>query len=361
MTSSSLILSKGTLPRAITSQVTKTIRFGLRFFLDPYGGLFTILATYFLYKGDARYVGVSSALAAFSRQLAAPLFPIFALLSWRKKLGVWKFVLGFSLIVALGLVWIYLAGHAVLSAMGTNASEVFSASQLGISSVYDIVKGWIQYVLISPLIVVGLVFCKFDWKRLEFYPMVFSSALLSFVPGFVLNGAATEYPYIFNTIACLAAGLGLADLYERVRPQSKAIVKVVVVVLLVQFAAQSYLTTALTVNHTIGVQDYGYWYDEQLLLYMNEHYQGGKIYSSTLDGLLNSRLAPNLVWIPQNITLAILNDPQWLITYRSYVIIVSVPANTTVHTIGPYIIIDRGQVPLALFILRTNTSSFILG
>ena len=335
-----------------------TIRFGLRFFLDPYGGLFTMFAIYFLYKGKAKYVGAFSALAAFSRQMAAPLFPIFALLSWRKKLGVWKFAIGFSVVVVIGLVWIYLAGHAVLSAVGTNASEVFSASQLGIGSVFAIVKGWVQYVLISPLVVLGLVFCNLGWKRLEFYPMTFSFLIMSFVPGFVLNGAATEYPYIFNTIACLTSGFGLAHLYERVRPKSKAIVKVAVLVLVAQFAAQSYLATALTVNHTIGVQDYGYWYDQELLSYMNKHYDGGLIYSSTLDVLMDKTIASNVIWVPENITTAVVNNPQWLITYRSYLILKSVPANVTVDTIGPYIVIDRGQVPLSSILRLSNATQF---
>ena len=121
----------------------------------------------------------------------------------------------------MGVVWIYLSGPLVAAA-STNAAEVVYAYQIGASSAYSVVKGWFQYALISPLVLLGLAYSKGIGKRIEFYPLVFSALMLSFVGGFILNGAATEYPYIFNTIACLVAGSGLTRLYEKIQPKRKS-------------------------------------------------------------------------------------------------------------------------------------------
>ena len=335
-----------------------TIRFGLRFYLDPYGGLFTILAIYFLYKEKSHLVGISSALAVFSRELAAPLFPIYAVLVYRRKMSLGKFLLGFAATAVLGVFWIYLATRGIQSAIVVNLSEVTSTSSFGFNSLYAVAKVWIQYALIGPLVVVGILCAKGGKGRPEFYPMVFSFLILCLVPGFIQYGAGTEYPYIFNTTACLVAGVGLKIAYEKLKPKSTAIVKVAVVVLVVQFAAQSYLSTALTVNHTIGIQDYGYWYDQELISYMNNHYNGGTIYSSTLVLRLNQALEPSVVWNEQPITLSIVNDPPWLVTYSSYIIVKSIPTNTTIVTIGPYTVIHRGDIPLSSFIELNNATQF---
>ena len=335
-----------------------TIRFGLRFYLDPFGGFFTIAAIYFLYKEKSHFVGIYSAIAIFSREMAAPLFPIFAALVYRRKLGMKKFLCGFIPITLLGVIWIYLATKGIQSAIITNTSEVTFSSYLGISSIYSILEGWIQYALISPLVLIGILIERGGRRRPEFFVMVFSFLILSFVPGFVINGAATQYPYIFNTVACITAGSGLNTLYQRFSSHRKGIIRIVVLVLVIQFAVQSYFATALTINNTIGVQDYGYWHDQELLSYMNKHYHGGKIYSSTYDVFLDLTLAPNSKWLPQNITLALFDNPEWLITYKSYVIVKSVPANVTIVDIGPYLVIDRGQVPLSSFIELNNSTQF---
>lgn len=335
-----------------------TIRFGMRFYLDPYGGLFTIAAIYFLYKEKSHFVGVYSGLAVFSREMAAPLFPIFAILVYRKKMGLKKFLLGFTAIVIIGTFWIYFANKGIQSATLASSTQAPSLSFLRLISLDSVAKGWLQYFLISPLVVVGLLFARGSRGKPEFYPLVFSFLILSLVPGFWVNGAATEYPYIFNTISCLIAGVGLKTMYDKFRPKSKAIIKVAVALLIVQFAMQSYLATALTVNHTIGLQDYGYWYDQELLSYMDKHYDSGKIYSSILDGLLDPRLATNLVWDPQNMTRAMIANPPWLITYSSYVIILHIPTNTTVAFIGPYVVVHSRGIPLSSFVQLSNSTQF---
>lgn len=320
--------------------------------------MFTIAAIYFLYKEKSHFVGVYSALAVFGREMAAPLFPIFAILVYRKKMGLKKFLLGFLPVAVMGVLWIYLAAKGIRTAVAGTASELTSVSTLGFNPTYSIAKGWLQYILISPVVFVGMLFARGGIGKSEFYPMVFSFLILSFVPGFVVNGAATEYPYIFNMIACLIAGVGLKTAYDKLRPKSKAIIKVAVALLIVQFAVQSYLATALTVNHTIGLQDYGYWYDQELLSYMNKHYDGGKIYSSILDGLLDPRLSANLVWDAQNMTPALIANPPWLITYSSYVIILQIPTNATVAFIGPYVVVHSEETPLSSFVELSNSTQF---
>jgi hypothetical protein len=336
-----------------------TIRFGLRFYLDPFGGLFTIATIYFLTRKRSELVGTFSALASFSRETAAPLFPIYAVMVYRSKMSFWKFVTSFGIVAALGVVWVYLSLHTLQSAVSFNATGLASAYYLSMSSLTSVVRAWIEYIIISPLVVLGLVLARGGTKTNAFLPMISYFVITCFVPGFVINGSATEYPYIFNTIACLIAGPGVIIAYRKLLPKSKAVLKVLVALLLVQFAAQSYFATAFSVNGAIGVQDYGYWYDQGLLNYLDTHYNGGKIYGSNLDGLLDQKLAPNWVWIPQNVTRALVDNPPWLVTYTSYVLIRASPPEVTTTVIGPYLIIYRGNISLSSFIESSNRTGLL--
>lgn len=336
-----------------------TIRFGLRFYLDPYGGFFAVAAIYFMYKQKGRFVGASAILAAFSRELAAPLAIVFAALSYYKRLGLGSYLIGALVVAIPGLALIYFV-TGIQSAVVGSASVVASISLFDASFLSSAVVSWLQYTLLSPLIVVGLVFAKEKASRLEFYPMVSSILILSLTPGFIGNGAATEYPYIFNTIACVVAGTGLAALASRLNIQTTSLAKVLVGLLLLEVAGQSYVATALSPNHTVGIQDYGFWYDQELLSYLDQNYNGGKIYAANLDGLLDSRLATNWVWTPQTILPALKDNPHWLVTFSSYVKMGLVPESVTVKTVGPFLIVHQVNASLSSFITATNVSRWTL-
>jgi hypothetical protein len=183
---------------------------------------------------------------------------------------------------------------------------------------------------------------------------------MSFAPGFVFNGAASEYPYIFNTLACLTAGAGLVALAGRIRLRKSAIVKLIATLLVLEFALQSYAATALSPNAVVGIQDYGYWNDQNLLHYLNTNYHGGKIYAENLDGLLDQRLAPNWVWMPQTILPALRDNPPWVVTFSSYVKLESIPSGVTVASIGPFLVVHQVNESLASFMTPTNVSSWTI-
>lgn len=337
-----------------------TVRFGLRFYLDPYGGLFAVAAVYLMYQGRGISVGIASAAALFSRQLAAPLFPVFAFLTYRRKLGLMRFVFGAFLVAAIPLLWLFFSGVTQQERM-INPSEFSSITYHGASLLPSIARGWLQYALISPLITLGLILSKGARSRIEFYPILASFVSTSLAPGFVINGAATQYPYILNTLACVPSGFGLVKAYCVLKRNRKVIVRTVVVVLTLQFLAQSYFATTLSVDGTIGLQDYGYWHDQELLSYLRRNYDGGKIYSSTSIVSLEESFSEKWRWIQRDINQALEDDPPWLVTYLSYVVIGPAPPNVTVTAFGPYVVIHNPGSSLSSFIRPSNVSKWILG
>ncbi len=334
-----------------------TIRFGLRFYLDPFGGFFTTLTIYAIYRGWSKSTGALSILGAFSRQLILPLVPVYAWLLYRKKKSVNGFLLGAVLISLLVVLWIFFAS-TLQSVIVGSSSEAAVISYLAISSIASIPKSWIEFLAISPLVLIGFIFAEHKRERIEFYPLVLSFVILSVTPGFIINGGATQYPYIFNTLACLPAGAGLTRLYAKVRQYDRNVTSVLVGILIVQLGVQSYSATALSPNHVVGIQDYGYNYDEELISYLNAHYSGGLIYGSNRDGMLVPALSANWVWIPQSVARALVANPPWLVTYTSYVVIKYVPVNVTVKTVGPYIVIHDSTVPLSSFIEASNSTGW---
>ena len=333
-----------------------TIRFGMRFYLDPFGGLFVVAAIYSLYKSKSRLSGAASMLAAFSRELAAPLVLVFAAHSYLKSTGLRRFLSGAVLVLIPGLVWISLS-TGIPSAAAGGSSNVLSIFAYATGGLPSMLVGWAQYRLISPMVVVGLLFCRSRRSRPELFPGLFSIAILTLTPGFILNGAASEYPYIFNGIACLMAGSGLVALAQRVGFK-KVGLGVIIGLMGAQFAAQSYAATAQSPNGIVGVQDYGYSYDQQLLSYLNANYNGGKVYASNLDGLLDQRLAANWVWMPQEVEPALKANPAWVVTFASYVRLGPVPSGVTVVSIGPFVVVHQINVTLATFVTPTNVSSW---
>lgn len=336
-----------------------TLRFGFRFYLDPFGTLFVILAIYFLYKQNGFGSGMSSAAAVFSRQLAAPLVVILGFVAYRKKIKVWKFVLGALIVLILGALFVFFS-HGSANVLSFYAGVASSIPVSELNNLASLPESWVELIFLSPLLLLGILFSGKIRKRPEFYPIVFSAIILTFTPGFLINGGATEYPYIFNAIACLPAGSGLCNIYDRLGLGASKFTVVILAVLIATFLVQSYLATALSPNGVVGVQDFGYWDDMALLSYLNAHYDGGKIYGSNLDGLLSQKLSGNWVWTPQSIEPALRDNPPWLVTFRSYVRINSIPSSAEVKEIGPFVVINSAVVPLSSFVSATNVSEWRL-
>jgi hypothetical protein len=336
-----------------------TIRFGFRFYLDPVGGFFVVAAIYLLYRGKGLGTGISSVLAAFSRQLAAPLVLAFGLALYKKRNALRNFILGVTVAALSGAMFISIAS-GISNSVAFNASAVTSIPRFDVSLFSSLPESWLEFFLLSPLVLVGMVFSSRMKGRPEFFPLVFSAAILSLTPGFLFNGAATEYPYIFNTVACVPAGQGLCNLYSRLNLDQTKFTAVALSVLIAFFAAQSYLATVMSPNGTIGVQDFGYWNDVALISYLNSHYSGGKIYGSNLDGLLSQNLSSNWVWMSQSIEPALKDDPAWVVTFSSYVKFSSIPHGVSVAYIGPFVVVNTNGVPLSSFASATNVSSWRL-
>jgi hypothetical protein len=336
-----------------------TVRFGFRFYLDPVGGLFVVAAIYFLYRGKGLGTGISSVLAAFSRQLAAPLVLAFGLAFYKKRSALRNFILGVTVAALSGATFISITS-GIGNSVAFNASAVTSIPKFDVSLFSSLPESWLEFFLLSPLVLAGMVFSSRMKGRPEFFPLVFSAAILSLTPGFLFNGAATEYPYIFNTVACIPAGQGLCNLYSRLNLDQTKFTAIALSVLIAFFAAQSYLATAMSPNGTIGVQDFGYCNDMALISYLNSHYSGGKIYGSNLDGLLSQKLSSNWVWMSQSIEPALKDDPAWVVTFSSYVKFSSIPHDVIVVNIGPFVVVNTKGVPFSSFALTTNVSSWRL-
>lgn len=336
-----------------------TLRFGFRFYLDPFGALFVILAIYFLYKQNGFGSGMSSAAAVFSRQLAAPLVVVFGIVAYRKKIGVVKFVIGAFIVLMIGALFVFF-GQGFVNALSFYAGVTSSITVSEVNGLSSLLGSWVEFIFLSPLLLLGILFSGKIRERPEFYPIVFSAIILTFTPGFLVDGGATQYPYIFNAVACLPAGSGLCNIYDRLSLGASKFTAVILAVLIATFLAQSYLATALSPNGVIGVQDFGYWNDMALLSYLNAHYDGGKIYGSNLDGLLSQKLSGNWVWTPQNIEPALRDNPPWLVTFRNYVRINSIPSSAEVKEIGPFVVINSAVVPLSSFVSATNVSTWRL-
>jgi hypothetical protein len=335
-----------------------TIRFGLRFYLDPYGGLFTILAIYAIHRGSSKFAGIWSVLAAFSRQLATPLIPVYAFLIFRKKMSLRSFLIGAILVGLLAFLWIEFARPLPREIAANSVNNIVAIPSIALDSAPLIFKAWVGFLLISPLVILGLMAAPNKRSLVVSYPLVFSFIILSVTPGFIINGGATQYPYTFNMLACVPAGIGLNVIYSKIRRNSQKIVPVVLCILTLQFAGQSYLATTLSPNHVVGVQDWGYGYDEELLVYLGSHYDGGQIYGSNRDGMLLPNIYPNWVWIPQNLAPAIKANPPWLVTFSSYLTIKYLPANVSAVVIGPYLVIHDSSVPLSDFVEINNSTSW---
>ncbi len=330
-----------------------TIRFGMRFYLDPFGGLFVVVTVYSLYRNLGRSSGAFALVAALSRQLAVPLIPAFAYVAYRRRL-MKPFVLDSLLVGVSAAVWILLARNSSSLALAAGRE---GATLLAIpTSLSDAAIAWIEFLAISPLIVTGYAFSTGKRSAVECLPIAFSVLTLFLTIGFIENGAATEYPYILNVLMCIPAGVGLHSLYLKILGKRKGFLVLVALLVVMQFAAQSYLATDLSPNHTIGVEDFGYNYDQELLAYLNAHYTGGAIYGSNRDGMLLPNIEPNWVWIPQNITLALRDNPPWLVTYVSYLNVESVPPGSTVVVIGPYLVVHSPVAPLSSFLVPVSVT-----
>jgi hypothetical protein len=336
-----------------------TIRFGFRYYLDPFGSFFAVLAVYSIYKASGFFAGLSSLLAAFSRQLAVPLVPVFALVTYRKRTGVRTFALGALVIVILGTLWLNLAS-GITATVGRGGTITESITAFDTKYLPSLLGSWIEYSLLSPLVLIGILFAKGIRDRAEFYPMIASALILSLTPGFLYNGAATEYPYIFNTMACFPAGIGLCNIYDRLNLNINRFNAIFISTLVILFTAQSYLATIESPNGIIGVQDFGYWNDMALISYLNTHYSGGKIYGSNLDGILSPKLSSNWVWMPQSIQPALKDSPEWLVTFRSYVNFSYIPRGVNITYIGPFVVVNTNGVQLSSFATATNVSSWKL-
>jgi hypothetical protein len=336
-----------------------TVRFGFRFYLDPFGGLFSVAAIYFLYKNRSKLVGASATLAALSREMAAPLLLAFALLTYVRRLGLGKYLLGALVIGIPSLIWIYLA-VGIQTAVTANIAGFVSDSSFGFNSIGLTGIAWVEYVLLSPLVVAGVIVAGGIRARAEFYPGVFSVVVLSLTPGFIVNGAASEYPYILNSIFCVIAGVGLVRIARKLNLGRRMRIGGIMSILIIQFVAQSYAATSLSPNGVVGTEDFGFWNDQLLLTYLDNNYHGGFIYSATQDGLLDQKLAANWVWTPQTIQPALRANPPWVVTFSSYVKLGPIPSGVTVETIGPFIVVHQNGVPLSSFMTPTNRSNWTI-
>lgn len=247
----------------------QTIRFATRFYLDIYGVFFFLLFIYLIKRNKLNLAGLSFALAMLSRELWFPLYPFVIIYLWRVKKSIKQFVVSSIIPLLLFGIFVYLT-----SGFGTylNNSRFSQLSSLP-SNLYQIpiylIQSWAEFLVIQIITVVGFVSYILD-KRDDLLILILPQFLiLSLVQGFIYNGALTQYPMGLQASLALLAGPGILKIWKKYL-KKYSLQQLLISILIIEFLLFSYLATVLSLRGAIGVNDFGYWYDQEVITLLNQ-------------------------------------------------------------------------------------------
>jgi len=317
----------------------QTIRFGTRFYLDAYGVFFFLLSIYFIKKMKMGTSGLSFGLVLLSREIWFGLYPFMILYSWRKK-STQSFLVWSLLPLVLFAFFInYTVGfEAYFENSGfAQTSRYISANIYKIPLL--LIQSWVEFSIIHIITIFGFVYWFIHKKDDLIFLILPQFLVLTLVPGFILNGAFTQYVMGLQASMALFAGPGIS-LFWKKYIRKYPLELTVILILLLQLLLFSYLATVLSLRGAIGVHDFGYWYDEEVITLLNQ-----KAVNESIAGLHGAFIKDTKEWFwpERNVEMVLEKEPDWYVVVEPQVIKFKTdPSNikdVEVYYIGHYIIL----------------------
>jgi Gpi18-like mannosyltransferase len=318
----------------------QTLRFGTRFYLDIYGVFFFLLSIYLIKKDRVSLAGFSFALAMLSREIWFGLYPFMIIYVWKNR----KTVKSFVLLSIIPLLIFFMLVHLTTGLGNYLGHSGFAQNVSDLSkSVYKapvyLVQSWVEFLIIQIVTIMGFI-SLVRYKQDDLLILILPQFLLiSLIGGFLYDGAFTQYVMGLQASMTLLAGPGILKIWRKYFTRY-TLQPSLILILILQFLLFSYLATALSLRGAIGVHDFGYWYDEQVINLLNE-----KAKNETIVGLHGAFIkdAKEWVWGERNVERIVEIEPDWYIIVEPQIIIFKTePQNVKeveLYQIGPYIVL----------------------
>ncbi|HIH71975.1 MAG: Uncharacterized protein XD43_0198 [Thermococcales archaeon 44_46] len=324
------------------------LRYGARYTLEPWGTLF-VLVTIYYFGEKPLTAALSIGLAFCARETWLTTYPFFLIYAWRKNRKEFPKILGVSAIpIALNLLFM-----ASISLYGSPLSyNARDALKWGINNVVlRLARGWLEFAVAYLLIVVGFLYgVKKDKFHRDILLLVLPSIItLNGVNGFILNGPFERYTFGPLALMSIFSGYGIIQLYNNLKSKTKllnilAVEKWVTLFLIAQFIFFNIAVLKLSDIGAKGIQDYGYWYDREVFEILEEKADLEEFFVGTPHPALLG--FENWKWADRNIQKAVELDPDWLITFESWVNFRENPQEIEeleIYSAGPYLLIHAKE------------------
>lgn len=324
------------------------LRYGARYTLEPWGTLF-VLVTIYYFGEKPLTAALSIGLAFCARETWLTTYPFFLIYAWRKNRKEFPKILGVSAIpIALNLLFM-----ASISLYGSPLSyNARDALKWGINNVVlRLARGWLEFVFAYLLIVIGFLYgVKKDKFHRDILLLVLPSIItLNGVNGFILNGPFERYTFGPLALMSIFSGYGIIQLYNNLKSKTKllnilAVEKWVTLFLIAQFIFFNIAVLELSDIGAKGIQDYGYWYDREVFEILEEKADLEEFFVGTPHPALLG--FENWKWADRNIQKAVELDPDWLITFESWVNFRENPQEIEeleIYSAGPYLLIHAKE------------------
>lgn len=318
-----------------------TLRFGGRFYSDPYGLFFFILALYLVTLNRTGAGSVSAILAIIARDTWIPIYPFLLLYVYLTGRDTRRFLLFSAVPVAIFLAvlqsTIGLKVFLPRSVISGTIQYLFAslATDAGALTI-GIAQGWLEFGVVQAVTLVGLLAAlRYDSRSrplaLLILPQFFT---LSITGGFIVNGAMTQYVLPLQASMALVAGQGLYVIWGRFGKR-EGFLPALAVLLIAQTLAFNYAATSLSLSGAKGVYDLGYSYDREIISLLEGRAQG-----ETIVGIHGAfvKEAREWQWVERNVSAAIEYNPDWYITFP-YLLRFKETEGFEAYHIGPYVVI----------------------
>ncbi len=322
------------------------LRFGIRVALDPISAFFAILSLHFLLNRKPSYSGASFSLAALSYQFWIPMYPIYLIQAHRQRVSLRRFIIT-SFIVGLFFLAISLAQYD-FNIFTEREGDGFASAMVSMGNwpiFMDILQGWLEFSIISVLLILGLVlgFWTNPAKWVVSF-IILQSMIISLSQGFAIYGGASHYTYGLCPLLALVAGYGFFKTFRflnrRKRINLKAYPIFLLAILFAQLILFNHLATNLSTHGVEGIYDVGYKYDVEAIETIKEMDRGGFIVGQTTHGMLVDKSRFDWGDFPDNIFYF---NPQIIMAYKTDISIKNdSKASQSIRSaeVGPYLIIS---------------------
>lgn len=316
----------------------QTIRFGTRFYLDIYGVFFFLLSIYLIKKNKSNLAGFSFALAMLSREIWLPLYPFVIIYLWKERKSLNSFILYSAIPILIFIISVYSTSGLNYYFSRSGFSQVSYLQNIYQIPVY-LTQSWSEFLVIHIITIIGFVSWILSKKDNLLVLILPQFLIISLIEGFVYNGAFTQYAMGLQASLTLLAGPGLLKIWKGYFRRYQ-LQPLLLSILILQFLVFSYLATALSLRGAIGVHDFGYWYDEQVIALLNE-----KATNETIVGLHGAFVkdAKNWTWGERNVDKILELEPDWYVIVEPQLIRFKTEPQdireVELYRIGPYIIL----------------------